>query len=94
MLDGISLSCPPGPYFTPGQRSSDTDLLPGPRQQDGTKQVEEREESEAQAPPTRSESAQLKTLMRDELLINVQKFTTQVCNCMNIPMYMYVCVWW
>lgn len=77
MLDVISLSCLPGPYLTLGQRSRDTDLS-GPREQDGTKQVEEGEGSEAQAPPTRSESTQLKTLMRDELLINVQKFTTQV----------------
>lgn len=83
------VSCLPGPHPSPGQRSSDADLSPesGPREQDGTKHVEEGEESRAQAPPTRSESTHLKTLMRDELLINVQKFTTQVhvhCNCMYV----------
>lgn len=99
MLDVISLSCLHGPYLTLGQRSRDTDLS-GPREQDGTKQVEEGEGSGAQAPPTRSESTQLKTLMRDELLINVQKFTTQVnvtyiyngslclmCPCMYVHVY-------
>ncbi len=38
---------------------------------------EEEEGEEGRVPPSRSE-LRLKSLMRDELLINVQKFATQV----------------
>ena len=80
-----------------GQRSGDGELkaVSLPTASRGEGEGEEEEEGAegggmelARAPPSQSQS-RMKLLMRDELLINVQKFATQVHVCM------YVCVlWW
>ena len=61
-----------------GQRSSKGDLSAQP----GSFQLEvpEKMGSTTQTIPSTNEDLQLKILMRDELLIHVQKFITQVLN--------------
>ena len=67
-----------------GQRSGDGELksvsLPTASQGEGEEEEEEAEGGGAElarSPPSQSQS-RMKLLMRDELLINVQKFATQV----------------
>lgn len=57
-----------------GQRSGDGELPSTPPEED---KDEEEEEGEGRVPVSRSE-ARLKALMRDELLMNVTKFSSMV----------------
>ena len=42
--------------------------------------------AEDQVPPMRTVSSRMRNLMRDELLINVRKFETQVCTTHTVCM--------
>ena len=71
-----------------GQRSSEGDLSAQP----GSNQLEAQEKigSTTQTIPSINEAPQLKILMRDELLIHVQKFTTQVFNFCSHTLSIYI----